>query len=124
MYNILIIGIGGFIGAVTRFLISAWVGQKWGRSFPLGTFVVNITGCFLIGLAMTLFTERILASPSVRLFLTVGFLGAFTTFSTFEYETGSLLYDGEWLLSAANIVLSVAFGLIALKAGELIARRI
>ncbi|GMT47613.1 Fluoride ion transporter CrcB [hydrothermal vent metagenome] len=124
MLNIILIGVGGFIGAVTRFLISAWVGQKWGRSFPIGTFVVNITGCFFIGLAMTLFTERILASPSVRLFLTVGFLGAFTTFSTFEYETGSLLYDGEWLLSVANIVLSVGFGLVALKAGELIARRI
>ncbi len=124
MFNIILIGAGGFIGAVTRFLISAWVGQKWGRSFPLGTFVVNVTGCFLIGVAMTVLTERILASPSVRLFLTVGVLGAFTTFSTFEYETGALLYDGEWFLSAANIILSVTFGLLALKAGELVARSI
>ncbi len=122
MINIFLVGAGGFLGAITRFLISTFVGQKWGRTFPLGTFTVNIMGCFFIGLIMTIFTERVLASPQFRLFITVGFLGAFTTFSTFEYETGALLYDGEWLLALANIVLSIIIGFIALKAGEIVAK--
>jgi len=65
--------------------------SKMGRTFPLGTFVVNISGSFLIGLLMSFFTEKFMVSPQVRLFLVVGFLGAYTTFSTFEYETGNLL---------------------------------
>ena len=122
--DFLIIGAGGFIGAISRYLVGAWVGQKWGRSFPLGTFCINISGSFLIGLLMTLLTEKLMVDARWRLFLVVGFLGAYTTFSSFEYETGKLFSDGEWLLSAANVVLSVFFGFAAVKLGEIIIRRI
>jgi CrcB protein len=124
MQNFFIIGLGGFLGAVARYTVSLWIGQKWGRSFPLGTFAVNISGCFLIGLLMPLLTERFMINPQWRLFLTVGFLGAYTTFSTFEYETGSLLKDGELAIAMMNIIFSVVVGFVALKIGELIAKSI
>jgi len=73
---------------------------------------------------MSLFTERFMVNPQWRLFLAVGFLGAYTTFSTFEFETGGLLKDGEWMLAGMNVVFSVAAGFIALKLGDLIAKAI
>lgn len=124
MANILIIGIGGFLGAIARYGVALWIGQRWGRSFPIGTFVINVTGSFLIGLLMTLFTERFMVNPQWRLMLVVGFLGAYTTFSTFEYETGALLKDGEWVIAMLNVVLSVIAGFIALKLGEVLAKSI
>ncbi len=124
MANILLIGIGGFIGAVARYEIALWIGQRWGRSFPLGTFVINVSGSFLIGLLMTLMAERIIENPQWRLLLVVGFLGAYTTFSTFEYETGALLKDGEWMYASLNVIGSVMAGFIALKLGEVIAKSI
>jgi CrcB protein len=122
--NYLIIGVGGFAGAITRYALAVWIGQRWGRSFPLGTFVINISGSLLIGLLMPLLTERFIVNPQWRLLLVVGFLGAYTTFSTFEYETGALLKDGEWLFAGMNVLLSVAVGFIALKIGEMIAKSI
>lgn len=122
MINYLLIGTGGFIGAIFRYIVGLWIGQRWGSSFPLGTFVINVTGSFLIGLLMTLLTERYMFNPHWRLFLVVGFLGAYTTFSTFEYETGSLVKDGEFLIAALNVVISVFLGFAALKAGEVIAK--
>ena len=124
MINFVIIGIGGFLGAVTRYAVGLWIGQRWGRSFPLGTLVINVSGSLLIGFLMPLLTERFLASPQWRLFLAVGFLGAYTTFSTFEYETGGLLRDGEWLLALLNIILSVIAGFVALKFGEILAKSV
>jgi len=120
--NILIIGIGGFVGAVSRYGLALWIGQRWGRAFPLGTFVINVSGSFLIGLLMTLMAERFTVNPQWRLLLVVGFLGAYTTFSTFEYETGALLKDGEWTFAMLNIILSVVAGFAALKLGEVIAK--
>ncbi len=120
--NVLIIGIGGFLGAITRYGLGLWIGQRWGRTFPLGTFVINVSGSFLIGLLMPLLTERFIMNPQWRLLLVVGFLGAYTTFSTFEYETSGLLRDSEYLYASLNIVLSVAVGFIALKLGEMLAK--
>lgn len=120
--NYLTVGIGGFIGAVVRYALGIWIGQRWGRSFPLGTFFINVSGSFLIGLLMPLLTERLIANPQWRLLLVVGFLGAYTTFSTFEYETGALLKDGEWLFASLNIILSVVAGFAALKLGEVLAK--
>jgi CrcB protein len=124
MMNIVIIGIGGALGAVSRYAVALWIGQRWGRSFPLGTLMINVSGSFLIGLFMTLMSERFTENPQWRLLLVVGFLGAYTTFSTFEYETGALLKDGEWAFAMLNIVLSVVIGFIALKLGEIIAKTI
>jgi CrcB protein len=124
MVNIFIIGMGGFLGAISRYGVALWIGQRWGRNFPLGTFVINVSGSFLIGLLMSLFTERFMVNPQWRLLLVVGFLGAYTTFSTFEYETGTLMKDGEWLIAMLNVVLSVIVGFIALKLGEVIAKSI
>ena len=124
MINAVIIGIGGFFGAIARYAVALWIGQRWGRSFPLGTFVINVSGSFAIGLAMSLLTERFIVNPQWRLLLVVGFLGAYTTFSTFEYETGALLKDGEWFFAGMNVVLSVFAGFIALKAGEVLAKSI
>ena len=124
MTTYLIIGIGGFLGAVSRYAVSLWIGQRWGRIFPLGTFVVNVSGSFFVSLLMSLFTEKFLVNPHFRLFLVIGFLGAYTTFSTFEYETGNLVKDGEWFIAFANVVFSVIAGFMALKLGEFIAKSI
>ena len=124
MTNYFIIGLGGFFGAVARYIVALWIGQRWGRIFPLGTFVVNISGCFLISFLMSLFTEKFMVNPQLRLFLVIGFLGAYTTFSTFEYETGNLVKDGEWSIALANVILSVIAGFVALKSGEFIAKSI
>ncbi|MBZ0154599.1 MAG: fluoride efflux transporter CrcB [Alphaproteobacteria bacterium] len=122
MYQYLIIGAGGFLGAIVRYALGVWISQRWGRMFPLGTFVINVSGSFCIGLLMTLFAERFMVNPQWRLFLVVGFLGAYTTFSTFEFETGALIRDGEWMLAFLNIFLSVVAGFAALKAGEILSR--
>ena len=124
MMNYIFVFAGGGIGSVARFALATWIGQRWGRSFPLGTFVVNVFGSFLIGLLMTLMAERFLENPQWRLLLVVGGLGGFTTFSTFQYETGKLAVDGELIYAALNIVLSVIAGFTALKLGEVIARSI
>jgi len=122
--NYLIVGAGGFIGAVTRYIIAVWIGQRWGRSFPLGTFFINVSGSFLIGLLMTLMAERFIENPAWRLFIVIGFLGAYTTFSTFEYETGMLIRDGEWLYAGLNVTGSILLGFAALKLGEVIAKAV
>ena len=124
MQNYLIIGLGGFLGAIARYAVSLWIVRRWGRTFPLGTFFINVSGSFLIALIMSLATERMMINPQWRLFLAVGFLGAYTTFSTFEYETGSLLRDGEWMVAMLNVVMSVAAGFLALKIGEVVAKSI
>ncbi len=124
MENYLAVGAGGFLGAIARYAVGLWIGQRWGRVFPLGTFVINVSGSFIIGLVMTLFTERLMVNPQLRLLVAVGFLGAFTTFSTFELETGNLLRDSEWMLAAMNVVFSVLTGFVALKVGEVIAKAV
>jgi CrcB protein len=124
MGNFLAVGAGGFLGAITRYAVGLWIGQRWGRSFPMGTFVINVSGSFIIGLVMTLFTERLMVNPQWRLLIAVGFVGAYTTFSTFELETGNLLRDSEWMLAAMNVVLSVLAGFVALKIGEIIAKTV
>lgn len=122
--NYLLVFLGGGIGSVARFAVAVWVGQRWGRSFPLGTFVANVSGSFLIGLLMTLLAGRFLENPQWRLFLVVGGLGGYTTFSSLQYETGKLVADGELVYAVLNIVLSVVAGFTALKIGEIIAKNV
>lgn len=124
MINYMVVFAGGGIGSVARFILATRIGQQWGKSFPLGTFVINITGSFLIGFLMTLMAERFLENPQWRLLLVVGGLGGYTTFSTFQYETGKLVVDGELGYAALNMVLSVVVGFIALKLGDMTAKLI
>lgn len=119
----LLVGVGGFLGANARFLVGRWVGLAVETRFPLGTFIVNMSGCFLLGVIGTVVAEKMVPhSDAIRLALGVGFLGAFTTFSTFELETHALLEDGSWVIAAANMVASLVVGLIALRAGIVGAR--
>ena len=116
MKEILWVGLGGFVGANARYLLGLWVATRYGTSFPLGTFIINITGSFILGLIMGLLDAHVLA-PAVRLALGIGFVGAYTTFSTFTYETLRLIESGSLLLATANVVGSVAVGMLAAIAG-------
>lgn len=94
-------------GGLTRYHLSGWVYGVLGRAFPYGTFAVNIIGAFFIGLVMELSLRSTLISDTLRIGLTVGFMGGLTTFSTFSYETFKLLEDGEFLIASVNVLLSV-----------------
>jgi CrcB protein len=119
----LLVGLGGFIGANARFVVARLVGGLFETKFPLGTFVINVTGSFLLGVLGTLVAQKVMpSSESMRLALGVGFLGAFTTFSTFEFETHALFDDGSWLTATTNIVASLFVGLVAVRAGIILAK--
>ncbi|MEK7485507.1 MAG: fluoride efflux transporter CrcB [Planctomycetota bacterium] len=118
MIPILLVGLGGFLGAILRYLISTGL-QKWTSStFPYGTLTVNLLGCFLIGILMFLAQEKQTLSPSYRLLLVTGFLGGFTTFSAFGYESMRLFWEGQVGLAWLNISLQVFGGLVAVEAGR------
>jgi CrcB protein len=118
------VALGGALGAVARYGVARWCGRMFGTSFPVGTFLINISGSFLLGFVATLLALRTIPhSDAVRLGVAVGFLGAYTTFSTFEYESDNLLRDGEWLYAAANVLGSVVAGLVAVRLGIALARR-
>jgi len=107
MQNYLMVFVGGGLGAAARYWLSGLVYQRFGGNFPSGTLAVNIVGCVLIGLMMSALEDRFVLYPSLRIFLTIGILGGFTTFSSFSFETIALLRDGEVLYASANVVLSV-----------------
>jgi len=111
------VGIGGFIGAIARFWLGGYISNKLGTRFPYGTFVINCTGSFLIGFILTLIAERTHWSPNWRYLIPVGFIGAYTTFSTFEYETFRSMQDGEFLIASLNVGLSVIVGFISVWLG-------
>ena len=119
----LIVGAGGFIGAVARFAVGVYFDTFWRRDFPLATFIVNVSGCFILGLFLTLATERLPVDPRLRLFLATGFVGAYTTFSTFEYETQRLTTTGALGWAIVNVLTSVVAGFAALQLGVFLARR-
>jgi CrcB protein len=117
---LLIIGSGSFIGGIARFLISRYVQGHALSSFPLGTLLVNLAGCFLIGIFYGLSERGSLMNAEMRMFLTVGFCGGFTTFSTFANENISLLREGDFFYFALYTSLSIFFGLLATYMGNLI----
>lgn len=112
MIKFLAIGIGGFVGALLRYGISGWVYSISRNNFPSGTLVVNVAGSFILGLIVGV-AERYIIHPNLKLFLTIGVLGAFTTFSTFSYETIMLLQLSSYLKALLNVSLSVLLGLAA-----------
>jgi len=118
------IALAGALGALARYAVDGLVLRRGAGSFPWGTFVVNVTGSFLLGLAFVLLTERMAVSPWLRSALTIGFIGSYTTFSTLSLETYRLAEEGAWGLAAANVVGSMAAGLAALYVGVVIARAV
>lgn len=123
MTKLIVIGVGGFIGAIARYGISGWA-TKWSADspFPYGTLAVNLIGCFLIGIIMTLVEDGRLFSPQMRLFVTVGVLGSLTTFSTFGFETIELLRAGSMRFLLLNIGANVVLGLVAVMLGRIAVR--
>ena len=117
-----IVGIGGFLGGGLRFLVSKVVEANFHLIFPLGTFIINVLGCLFIGFFSGLSLKVPGVSPSVKLFLTTGLCGGFTTFSTFINESGSLLRGGNYFYMAAYMSASLFLGLLALALGYLLAR--
>jgi len=122
MNNILLIAIGGAIGSVSRYGCQKWIYQLFPHPFPLGTFVVNILGSLLIGLFFGLSEKGNIMSPEWRIFLTTGLCGGYTTFSTFSFESLSLVKEGNYVYALMYIVLSVMFGLMAVWLGTIIVK--
>lgn len=124
MTKYVIVGIGGSAGAILRYVVGGWVQQRMGSGFPYGTFVINISGCFVLGLFSTL-ALRYAWGEQWRLLVAIGFVGAYTTFSTFEYETLRLIAEGtRYRAAGMNVVGSVIAGLFAAYLGVICARLI
>jgi CrcB protein len=122
MRNLLIVGFGGFLGAIARHGVNVAMARLWTSPFPLGTFLINVSGSFALGLVASAAAERLGFGPSWRLLLGTGVLGAYTTFSTFELETNRLVEAGALAWAAANVVASFGAGFLALRLGALIGR--
>ena len=120
MPTILVVGLGGFVGAIARYQISEWLNawsqNRFGRVYPFGTFAVNILGCLLIGLLMTLVLEKQISERAKLLWVT-GCLGSLTTFSTFGFESLQLMRDSKLTLALGNIAANLILGLLAVAAG-------
>ena len=124
LQKLLLIGLAGGVGTLARYGLAGLV-QRWsGPAFPWGTVVVNAVGCFAFGIVWALASERLALSGEVRLIVLVGFMGAFTTFSTYVSETGEMLADSQWLLASGNILMQNAVGLALFFTGVAIVRRV
>jgi fluoride exporter len=127
--QILLVAFGSSLGGLTRWGVTVWFGRWFGGAFPWGTLFINISGSLFLGWFATVLSERWVPSPAawlkaddLRLMIAVGFTGAYTTFSTFEFETHSLFKDGETLAGSAYVALSVFVGLLAVRAGVMLAK--
>jgi CrcB protein len=122
MREFIIITLGAALGANARYWLTNWFAGRYGADFPWGTLFINVSGSLLIGLVLTVLGERLVSDPTYRLLLVTGFLGAYTTFSTFSYETMGLIGRGEYLPAAFNLAGSVLAGLLATFGGILLGR--
>jgi len=122
MTKVLLLGAAGFVGTLARYFLQGLVQTNAGSAFPFGTLVVNVFGCFVLGLLNGLFTDRFLIDPQLRICFTIGFCGAFTTYSTLVFETVQLANGRELFLAATNVVVSLALGFIFLWLGIVTAR--
>lgn len=121
MLTYLWIGLGGFLGANCRYLVQGWAAQQWGADFPYGTMIANVSGSFIIALFLTLATERVSISPATRLFVAVGFLGGYTTFSAFSLETFRLIEQNDMWLAALNFFGNTVLGFASVLFGVFLA---
>jgi CrcB protein len=119
----LVVLLGAGLGGLTRYVAGAWIMAKYGGRFPLGTLIINVTGSFLIGVLMTLLTERFKPHPNWRLFLVVGILGGYTTFSSFEYEIFQAVRDGARFMGMLYMTGSVLLGYIGVWLGTILTGR-
>lgn len=124
MNKYMMVGLGGFLGAIARFWVGGYVSERLGTRFPYGTFVVNMTGSFLIGLVVTILAEKAHWNANWRYLIPVGFIGAYTTFSTFELETLQIFRDGEFFFAFLNVLLSVGVGFVSAWLGVITGRAI
>lgn len=118
------VGLGGVLGALSRYGLSKWVGQRWPGSFPLATFWINISGSFVLGFLFIWFAKAGTNLSLLKALTTTGFLGAYTTFSTFSYEIISLFIDGEKSMAVKYFLASLVIGLVAAYAGIALAVRL
>ncbi len=116
------IGLGGFFGANARFITQQWAAARWGSGFPYGTMLANVSGSFIIAFFLTLASGRLPISPEARLFVAVGFLGGFTTFSSFSFETFTLLQQQGWQAAAINFFGNTILGLLGVFLGIYLAQ--
>lgn len=116
------IGLGGFLGANARYLVQQWAAQWWGADFPYGTLLANVSGSFVIAFFLTLATGRLAVSPELRLFVAVGFLGGFTTFSSFSLETFRLVEQSGWWTAGLYFTGNTVLGLIGVVIGVALAQ--
>jgi CrcB protein len=122
MLRVLAIGLAGLVGTLCRYWLSGVMARRYGETFPSGTLAVNVAGCFLIGFLFYLFQERYVASETTRTVVLVGFLGGFTTFSSYGLQTFTLLRDGEFAYAAVNVVASNLLGLLLVWGGYTLAK--
>jgi fluoride exporter len=122
MEKYLFAGLGGFIGSACRFGVAGFMYKILGDRFPYGTLTVNVIGCFVIGVLLTAMEDRFLVQPNFRIFLTIGVLGGFTTFSSFSFETIELLKAGDFLLGSMNAIISLIGCLAATWVGTMIGK--
>lgn len=118
----LLTGIGGFLGAVTRLWIGTLVIDRLGTRFPYGTFIINMSGCFIIGVALTILNAKININPAWRYLLPIGFIGAYTTFSSFEYETLAGFQAGGWQMPILYVTASVFVGFACVWVGTMLGK--
>jgi fluoride exporter len=116
------IAIGGSLGSLARFWVGSTIADRMGTKFPYGTFVINITACAIIGFSLAFLGRRTGLNPAWRFLVPIGFVGAYSTFSTFEWETFSSLQTGSMLIAGLYVVLSIVLGLVAVWCGVLVAR--
>ena len=122
MQQALLIGLAGLAGTLLRYWLSGFVARQYGETFPWGTMAVNLVGCFLAGAVFYITEERFLVSPTLRTIILIGFLGGFTTFSSYGLQTFTLLRDGEFGLAAVNVAVSNVFGLLMVWTGYVICK--
>jgi CrcB protein len=123
MDRVLLVGAGGALGSILRYLVGGWMGRwKAGWTFPIETMLINVSGCLVIGFLAGLSESRGVFTGATRAFLFIGVLGGYTTFSTFGYETFQLLRDAQWPAAAASVALQVGLGIAGVWAGHTLAR--